>query len=136
MKFDSSATTRWVRRLALPVLLVCAIVFFRSYWFVVVPAGMDTMPEVYPPGTTCVVQRDPAHLVAGSVVFLEVEDGAAPILVRIARVEGGRVYPLVDNPRSQFAGYARGDYPLTRVRALVLSGVPPEAETPAVPRNN
>ena len=136
MRFDSRASTRWVRRLGLPVLLVCAIVFFRMYWFVVVPAGMDTMPEVYPPGTTCVVQRDPAHLVAGSVVFLEVEAGAAPILVRIARVQGDRVYPLVDNPRSQFAGYAKGDYPLANVRALVLSGVPPEAAAPAIPRKD
>ena len=136
MSFDSSAGTRWVKRLALPILLVCMIVFCRSYWFVVVPAGMDTMPELYPPGTTCVVQRDPGQLVAGSVVFVEVEAGAAPILVRIARVEGGRVHLLVENPRSQFAGYTKDDYPLSSVRALVLSGVPPEAETPSAPRNN
>lgn len=135
MRFDSAAVTKWVKRLALPVVLLGLILFFRSYWFVVVPEGMDTMPEVYPPGTTCVVQRNPAQVVEGSVVFLEVEAGVAPILVRIAKVANGRIHPLVENPRSRFAGYAKDNYPLSSVRALVLSGVTPDSGAPEASGN-
>ncbi|MEE2887612.1 MAG: hypothetical protein VX951_09295 [Planctomycetota bacterium] len=135
MRIDTAFVTRWAKRLSLPVALLVLILFFRSYWFVVVPEGMDTMPEVYPPGTTCVVQRNPRHLVEGSVVFLEVEAGAAAILVRVAKVVDGRVYPAVDNPRSRFAGYAKEDYPVTSVRALVLSGVTPDSGVSGPPGN-
>ncbi len=131
MKPDSRTLTRWTRRLAIPVLVLGVIIFLRSFWFFVVPQGMDTMLDLYPPGTTCVVERDPSALVAGrSIVFLEVEVGAAPILVRIGRIEGGRLFPVIDNPKSRFAGYARDSYPLTSVRFLVLTGFVPESAVP------
>ena len=127
MKANSPTLTRWVRRLAIPVLLIGLIAFLRSFWFFVVPPGMDTMPELIPPGSTCVVERNPTALVADkSIIFLEVEPGAAPILVRVGRIEDGRVFPVIDNPKSRFAGYANNSYPLQQVRFLVLGRFTPD----------
>lgn len=129
MSVDPRSLSKWLKRLGLPALLIGFILLFRTYWFMTVPVGMDTMPEIYPPGTTCVVEYDPSQLIGGkSVIFLEVEAGAQPILVRVRKVENGRVFPSVDNPRSRYAGYARQSYLIEQVRALVLSGVTPDQQ--------
>ncbi len=135
MKFDSRLLAKWVKRLVLPVLVLGLLLFFRVYWFAVVPTSMDTMPEMYPPGTICVIERHPDVVREGSVIFLEVKPGAAPILVEVDKVEAGRVFPLVRNRRSRFAGYAQDSYPLVNVRGLVLSGIAPDQSVSPPPPN-
>lgn len=135
MKFDTRVVTKWMKRLVLPVLVLGLVVFFRIYWFVVVPTSMDTMPEMYPPGTICVIERHPDTVREGNVIFLEVKAGAAPILVQVGKVAAGRVFPVVRNRSSRFAGYAQDSYPLTDVRGLVLSGIAPDQPISSPPSN-
>ena len=126
---------RVVRRLILPIALVCFLALYLCFGFLRVPQGMDTMPDVYPPGTTCLIQRHPTSVVANkSIVFLEVESGAAPLLVRVLKFENGRIYPFVENPQSRFAAYAEESYPFDKVRSLVLTGVIPDSAVPVPTR--
>ena len=44
----SKKINRWVRRITFVVVLVMLYFFLRTYWYAVVPPGMDTLPELYP----------------------------------------------------------------------------------------
>ncbi|MCB9869437.1 MAG: hypothetical protein H6836_02925 [Planctomycetes bacterium] len=122
---------KWARRVLWVAVGVALLLFFRTYWYAVVPPGMDTMPEAYPPGTTCVIQRDPAHFKEGkSVILLEVTPGAAPLWTRVVRVKGDQVFVRHDNRKSQFCGYEDRGWPVSSVRGLVVSGFPPADRVP------
>jgi hypothetical protein len=101
--------------------VIACIVLYRTYWFIVVPIGMDTMPAIYPPGTVCVIARNPSVVATGDVVFLEVQAGKTPLLARVRRVAGDQVYIAIDNRASPFVGYVGQSYPRSSVQAVVKS---------------
>lgn len=123
---------RYARRIVLALTVVAGVFFFTWYGSTGVPAGMDTMPESYPPGTWCLVERSPGTLVAmedgqptSSVVFVEVEGGGL-LLARVKRIEGEQVFLHIENRDSRFAGYEEKPVARSQIRYLVLTGFVPD----------
>ena len=116
----------WVTRIGLVLTLVLVVLFLRTYGMLTVPPGMDTMPD-YPPGTLCVIEKRPAEVSVGAVVFVDVDDGS--LLTRVAAVADGEFQVRHDDPHSRFArlqGEGLGWMPFERIRGLVLTGFVPE----------
>ena len=84
--WDTVRLTRWIRRLALPVVLLALFFFYLNFGWQTVPGHMDTMPESAPAGSICAIDKRPTTLKAKtSVVFLEVPGGV--LLSRVSRIE-------------------------------------------------
>lgn len=120
---------RKIRRLALFVVAVALVYFFVCYGTYTVVPGMDTIPQ-YPPGTTCIIQKNPGSVPVGSVVLIEVENGAG-LLSRVAAVRDGTITIRHDNRESVFVNHEERSYPIDRVRGLVLAGLLPDSQPPA-----
>lgn len=114
--------TRWVGRLGVPLLLVCALALYWHFDLLAVPEGMDTMPETHPAGTICLIEKSPSGLVQGSVVFVDLPDGST-VLTRVAAVfDDGAIAIRHDNRASVFCYLEQSNpYPATAVRGLVLT---------------
>ncbi|MEZ5965436.1 MAG: hypothetical protein R3F56_16505 [Planctomycetota bacterium] len=120
---------RGIRRLTLPLALVGGVVLQRGYGVRTVPIGMDTLPDTHPPGTRCLVDKRPSHVVVGAVVFAEVPGGT--VLGRVeSRFGDDRLQLAADNDASCFADLLRAPVPLRAVRGLVLVTFLPEPEVP------
>ena len=119
--WDAVRLTRWIRRLALPVVLLALFFFYLNFGWQTVPGHMDTMPESAPPGSICAIDKRPTTLKAKtSVVFLEVPGGV--LLSRVSRIEpDGRFHIRHDNRESKYLSFeSMGPYSVDRVRGLVL----------------
>ena len=124
------AAARVLRRAMLPMALAAALLFFWKFGTLTVPAGMDTLEELLPPGTVCVVDKRPWHVRPGAVVFVDLPDGGT-LLSRVERVDGDRLWLRHDNPKSRFAdGEELGALSVDAVRALVLTAFASEPEGP------
>lgn len=127
--------SRYRRRVtwaAAAVAVVAVVYFFTLYGSWTVLAGMDTMPETYPPGSTCIIRKDPGFVKKGSVVMIGLPGGAV-LLTRVERVEGDRIHIRHDNRESVFRHYENQSYPISDVRGLVLSALLPDPEGGGVP---
>jgi hypothetical protein len=128
MKPDKITTFR--RRMtlaALAIVIVAGIYFFFAYGSWKVLAGMDTMIPEYPPGATCIIEKNPSRVQAKtSVIILEVSGGAA-LLSRVDRVHGEKIYIKHDNRQSEFLHFEERAYTIADVRGLVLTVLIPEA---------
>ena len=119
--WDTVRLSRWIRRLALPVVLLALFFFYLHFGWRTVPAGMDTMPESAPPGSICAIDKRPTTLKAEtSLVFLEVPGGV--LLSRVWRLEpDGRFQIRHANRESKYLRYeSMGPYSIDKVRGLVL----------------
>ena len=130
-------TARFRRRITLLAVLIVAAAlwyFFSRYGTWTVIPGMDTMLPGYPPGATCVIEKDPGEVTAGkSVVILELPGGAA-LLTKVVRVEGERIFIRHDNRQSRFLHYEKQSYAMASVRGLVLTVLLPDDAPAEVPR--
>lgn len=104
------------------IVVVALILFFTNYGTWSVISGMDTMPEGFPPGATCIIKKSPGSVKKGSVVLIDVGDGAA-LLTRVERIEGDQIHIRHDNRQSRFVHLEKQSYPMSAVRALVLSAL-------------
>lgn len=127
----------WIRRLALPCVLLGGLWLWRGYGMLTVPAGMDTLPDTHPPGTRCLVEKRPRHVVAGAVVFVDVSAGtpddgeAGTVLLRVVETTpDGRVTLAADNTASPWASLVRQPLPESAIRALVLVTFLPMPQVP------
>ena len=124
--FDPLRVARWLRRAALPASIALFALLYLSYGLLRVPRGMDTMPEQFPAGTLCVIDKRPGLPTVGSVVFVDVHDGT--LLTRVVAHDGDRVVVAHDNAGSRWPSSAEfGSWPLSAVRGLVLTGLVPES---------
>ena len=119
---------RRVSWVAAGVVVVALVYFFTMYGSWTVLQGMDTMPGEYPPGATCIIQKNPRHVKKDSVVVIGLPGGAA-LLTRIDRVEGDRVHIRHDNRESVFQHYENQSYALSDVRGLVLTALLPDPDS-------
>ena len=119
--WDTVKLSRWVRRLALPAVLVALFWFYMSYGLRSVPTDMDTLLQSCPAGSFCAVQKNPSRVRVGSVVFVDVGRGAL-LLSQVSEVEpDGRFQIRHENRRSVFLQYeTQGPYKIEQVRGLVL----------------
>lgn len=120
--WDTVRVSRWIRRAALPVVLLALLYFYLHFGWQTVPAGMDTMPQSAPPGSVCAIAKRPGRLEAGtSLVFLEVPGGGV-LLGRVSSVEpDGRFQIRFENRESKYLRYeSMGPYSLDKVQGLVL----------------
>jgi hypothetical protein len=127
MKPEKIATFR--RRMtlaALVIVIVAGIYFYFAYGSWKVLAGMETMIPEYPPGATCIIEKNPSRVQAKSVIILEVSGGAA-LLSRVDRVDGEKIYIKHDNRQSEFRHFEERAYTIADVRGLVLTVLIPEA---------
>lgn len=118
-----------MRRSMLPLALLLGFLLWWNYGTLTVPAGMDTMPEEYPPGSLCVIEKRPGSVAPGEVVFFEW--GGGMLLSRVSRVEGDRFWVEHDAPDSRFPdGDELGAIGVSAVYGLVLTAFVGE---PALP---
>lgn len=127
---DTIRLSRVLQRLMLPLALVLGLLVWWRYGTITVPAGMDTMPLEYPPGTLCIVDEHPARLIEGQVVFFDT--GGGTLLSRVARVAGDRIWVEHDADDSRFPdGEQLGPIDEAAVRGLVLTKFLPDGATDA-----
>jgi len=120
--WDTVRLSRWIRRLALPVVLLALFYFYLHFGWQTVPGGMDTMPRSAPPGSVCAIEKRPSGLKAGtSLVFLEVPGGGV-LLGRVSRIEpDGRFQIEFENRESRYLRFeGMGPYSIDKVQGLVL----------------
>jgi hypothetical protein len=125
--WDTVRLSRWIRRLALPVVLLALFFFYLHYGWQTVPGGMDTMPESAPPGAICAIDKRPAAVKApgpdhpGSLVFVEVPGGGV-LLSRVSTVLADGSFQIRhENRKSSYLRFeSQGPYPIERVQGLVL----------------
>ena len=119
--WDTVKLSRWLRRLALPFVLLAFVWLYLSYGVRSVPTGMDTLPKSCPVGSFCAVQKNPTRVRVGSVVFVDVGRGAL-LLSQVSALEpDGRFQIRHENRRSAFLQYeTQGPYKVEQVRELVL----------------
>ena len=132
----SDTINKYRRRVTLAaavVVLVALAYFFLNYGSWTVLDGMDTMPDDYPPGATCIIQKSPRSVPKGSVVLLAVRNGAV-LLTRVERVEDDRIFIRHDNRVSVFLHFEKQSYPLSDVQGLVLSALLPDPDGGDDPR--
>jgi len=120
--WDTVRLSRWIRRLALPVVLLALLFFYLHFGWQTVPGGMDTMPQSAPPGSICAIDKRPTTLKAEtSLVFLEVPGGGV-LLSRVSKLEpDGRFHILHENRKSKYLRFeSMGPYSIDKVQGLVL----------------
>lgn len=120
--WDTIRLSRWIRRLALPVVLLALFYFYLHFGWQTVPTGMDTVPTSAPPGSVCAIAKRPTTLEAGtSLVFLEVPGGGV-LLSRVSKLEpDGRFHIRHENRESKYLRYeSMGPYSMDKVQGLVL----------------
>jgi hypothetical protein len=123
----------WVMRGGLLATFVVAVLLFTNYGTFRVPDGMDTMPEL-PPGSFCLIQKEPREVRVGAVVLFRVPGGGM-LLSRVAAVHDHGVvvaHDATDSRFGQLQGDAIGVVPFTELAGLVLYAHPaqPLAEVP------
>jgi hypothetical protein len=132
----SDKMTKFRRRVnwaALVVVVVALAYFFTMYGSWTVLKGMDTMPDEYPPGATCIIKKNPGGVQKDSVVVIGLPGGAA-LLTRVDRIEADRFFIRHDNRESVFLHYEKQSYPMSAVRGLVLSALLPDPDDSEDPR--
>ncbi|MGA1525740.1 MAG: hypothetical protein ACO4CT_11500 [Planctomycetota bacterium] len=113
-----------LRRGLLPLALVLGLLLWWNYGTIRVPEGMDTLPDEYPAGTLCVVDKRPGAPRVGQVVFFAHRDGV--LLSRIARIEDGFLF-FEHAAASRFPdGEELGPVPPEAVQALLLTALVPD----------
>ena len=113
-----------LRRGLLPVAIVLGVMLGVNYGTIRVPAGMDTLPDEFPPGSLCVVDKRPGPPRVGEVLFFLHRDGV--LLSRVARVEGGAVY-FDHSDASRFPdGEELGPVSVDQIHALLLTAFVPD----------
>lgn len=121
---DPHRLSHFLRRGTLPVALVLGAALWLNYGTLRVPAGMDTLPGEYPPGSLCVVDKRPGTPRVGEVVFFDHRDGV--LLSRVARIDGESLY-VEHADTSRFPdGEDLGPVPVGAVRALLLTAFVPD----------
>ena len=127
----AAEATRWVRRIGLPLVIVGAVVLYVRYDFLGVPAGMDTLPDTHPPGSSCLIDTWGSALAPGQAVFVDLPDGST-VLSRVESVQPDGSFEIRhDNRRSGFGYLERlGPYPPEALRGLVLVVFPASQEVP------
>ena len=119
---DPNKLKPWVRRGILVGCIGAFVLLVLHFGWLRVPPGMNTMPDQYPPGTLCLVQKRPDEIPTGAVVFVDV--GGGTVLTRVVRVSADRIEVEHDNKASTVGfGGSRGEVPRDAVRALVLTGL-------------
>ena len=121
---DPTRLSSVLRRGLLPLSLVLGLLLWWNYGTIRVPEGMDTLPDEYPPGSLCVVDKRPGAPRVGEVVFFSHRDGV--LLSRIARVDGGSVYFDHDDASRFPDGEELGPVPASAIRSLLLTALVPD----------
>ena len=122
MSVDPNKMRPWVRRVMIVALLVFCVLLYVNFGWLRVPHGMDTMPDEFPGGTLCLIQKQPGSVAVGSVVFVDVDGGT--VLTRVVGVVGQRVEVEHDNKSSKLGfGGCRGLVSVSAIRAIVLTGL-------------
>lgn len=122
---DPTRLSYVLRRGLLPVAIVLGVLLGVNYGTIRVPAGMDTLPDEFPPGSLCVVDKRPGRPRVGEVLFFFHRDGV--LLSRVARVEGDAVF-FAHSDSSRFPdGEELGPVPIQQVHALLLTAFVPDA---------
>ena len=117
---SSKRVGRRLRRAMLAVFFLALVYFFSCYGMYTVAPGMDTMPA-YPPGTFCVIEKNPRNLEAGhSVIILRAGAGGS-LLSRVSRIEGDQIFIRHDNRRSVFLDHEKHSWAVDDIRGLVLA---------------
>ncbi len=119
--WDTVRLSRWVRRLALPAVLLGLFLFYLHFGWQTVPPAMDTMPESAPPGSICAIDKLPTGVKVGSVVFVEMPNGGV-LLTQVSAVQSdGSFLIRHENRKSQYLGYeSHGPYRIESIHGLVL----------------
>ena len=121
---DSMRAARLVRRVLPFVAVGSAILLYTHFGVVKVPAGMDTMPRVAPPGSLCLIHKRPPALGVGSLVFVELpeRDGGGTLLSRVSRVTDAGIEVEHSNSGSRLPSSAQfGMLPRAAVRGVVIT---------------
>ncbi len=102
--------------------IILGTLLYTQYGLLRVPAGMDTMPDSFPPGTLCLIEKSPSVVIPQkSVVFVDLPQGGT-VLTRVVEIVGDDLIVQHDNPKSGlgFPG-GKGAVELSWVRGLVLT---------------
>ncbi len=118
----SVRTLQWagrIRRAMLPLAIVLGVLLWWNYGTLTVPRGMDSMPD-YPPGTLCIIAKEPGNLAVGQVVFVDL--GGGTVLTRITALDEETVTVRHDADDSALPDSDEvGPLPRSAVRALLLT---------------
>ncbi|MCA8944277.1 MAG: hypothetical protein KDB80_17055 [Planctomycetes bacterium] len=121
MSVDPKRLRPWIRRAILVAVVVMAVLLYRNYGWLRVPAGMDTMPADCPAGALCIIAKQPSAVQPGSIVFVDLATGGT-VVTRVQRVVGDDIVVSNDNRNSRFAFDDGGAVvSIDQVRALVIT---------------
>lgn len=129
-RFDPARIARIVRRVT-PFLAagLCLLLYLHFGWLRV-PQGMDTTLPAAPPGSLCIIRKNPGAVPVGSLVFANVPTGGMVLSRVVARSDEG-VYLQHDTPGSRLPSSDHfGAVPVSEIHALVLTVLLPDHETP------
>ena len=130
---DPRRLARLVRRLILPVALLCFLLLYLTVGFLRVPRGMDTMPEI-PGGSLCVIDKRSGSVQPGIPVLVDLEDGST-LLSRVIERDEDRIRVRNDNDASRLPDSDElGWLSLSAVRGSVLAVFAPDGKE-ALPRD-
>jgi len=131
---DPARWARVVRRLVLPIMVLCVVALWLSFGWATIPQGMDTLPGAQqgeqrmpsvPPGSQCLIDKWTSSVRVGSAVLFEHEDRV--LLSRVVAVREDGMVVRHDNERSAIPDSDDiGTIPWKAHVGTILSVFPPE----------